>query len=313
MTMNPHPYYQAILDAFAAANRPSMHTLSPDDARAQLKAGQAAAPPPVGLPELAEVANGQIDGPHGPISIRRYVPQGESLGTCVYFHSGGWVIGDLDFADATCRRLAGLVGAELVSVEYRKAPENPYPQPLDDAYAALEWAAARCVGPLAVIGESAGGNLAAGCAIRARERSGPAIVAQFLAYPVTDHDFATESYREVGDRNWLISTADMRWYWDAYCPPSVDRTAAEISPLRIADASGLPPTMIIVGELDPLRSEALAYGEKLAAAGVPVRIRCDPGMLHGYLGATAAVPLAAEAMASAVGWLREQLGAAVTR
>lgn len=305
--MTPHPYYQAILDAFAAAKRPAMHQLSPDGARAQLKAGLAAAPLPVGLPELAEVLDEMIEGPHGPIPIRRYVPKGEPIGTCTYFHSGGWMIGDLDFADATCRRLAGAIGAELVSVEYRKAPEHPYPQPLDDAHAALEWVAAHRPGPLAVIGESAGGNLAAACAIRTRDRGGPALVAQFLVYPVTDHDFTTASYREVGDRNWMISTTDMRWYWDAYCPAGVDRNAAEISPLRIADATGLPPAMVIVGEFDPLRSEALAYANKLAAAGVPVRSRCDPGMLHGYLGATAAVPLAAEAMAEAAGWLRERL------
>jgi acetyl esterase len=305
--MTPHPYYQAILDAFAAANRPFMHQLSPEAARAQLRAGLAAAPAPVGLPALAAVVDETIAGPHGAIPIRRYVPMGEPLGTCVYLHSGGWVIGDLDFADATCRRLAGAIGAELASVGYRKAPEHPYPQPLDDAFAALEWAAARRPGPLALIGESAGGNLAAACTIRARDRGGPAIAAQFLVYPVTDHDFATDSYREIGDRNWMISTADMRWYWDAYCPPEVDRTAAEISPLRIADAAGLPPAMVIVGELDPLRSEALAYAGKLAAAGVPVRTRCDPGMLHGYLGATTAVPVAAEAMAEAAGWLRDRL------
>ncbi|PXA85483.1 hypothetical protein DMC47_37490 [Nostoc sp. 3335mG] len=307
--MTPHPYYQAILDAFAAANRPRMSSLSPEGARAQLRAGLAAAPPPTGLPDLAEVVDETIGGPHGPIPIRRYVPEGEVHGICVYYHSGGWVIGDLDFADATCRRLAGAIGAELISVEYRKSPEHPYPVPLDDAYAALEWAATNRTGPIALIGESAGGNLAAACAIRARDRGGPVIVGQFLVYPVTDHDFETESYREVGGHDWMISTIDMRWYWDAYCPAGIDRTAAEISPLRIADATGLPPAMVIVGELDPLRSEALAYADKLAAAGVPVVTRCDPGMLHGYLGATTAIPLAADAMAQAAEWLRKRLRA----
>ena len=290
-----------------------MHQVTPPEARAMLKASMAAAPPPADLPDLAEVVDETIEGPNGAIPIRRYVPRGEVIGACPYFHSGGWVIGDIAFADPTCRRLAAATQAEIVSVDYRKSPEHPYPAPLDDAFSAVEWVAAHRPGPLLLIGESAGGNLAAACAIRARDRGGPALAGQFLAYPVTDHDFDTESYREIGDRNWLLSTADMRWYWDNYCPPAVDRLAAEISPLRVRDAGGLPPAMIIVGELDPLRSEALAYADKLAAAGVPVRTRRDPDMLHGYLGATAAIPLAAAAMADAAGWIRERLGAAARR
>lgn len=305
--MKPHPYYQAIIDLYAASGRPSMHQVTPAEARAMLRASVAAAPKPTDLPELAEVIDAAIAGPHGDIPIRRYRPQGEVLGTCAYLHAGGWMIGDIDFADATCRRLAGATQAEIVSIEYCKAPEHPYPQPLDDAWAAIEWIAANRSGPLLLIGESAGGNLAAACAIRARDAGGPAIVGQFLAYPVTDHDFETESYREIGGRNWLLSTADMRWYWDNYCPPATDRRQAEISPLRVADAAGLPPALIVVGELDPLRSEALAYADKLAAAGVAVRTRRDPDMLHGYLGAAAAIPLAAAAMAEAAGWIRGRL------
>ena len=311
--MTPHPYYQAILDAFAAAKRPFFHQVTPPEARAMLRAGLAAAPPPAGLPDLAVVSDATIDGPHGPIPIRRYVPHGEPLGTCVYLHSGGWVIGDLDFADATCRRIAGLAQAELVSVDYRKAPEHPYPQPLDDAYAALLWAAASRPGPLLLIGESAGGNLAAACAIRARDTNGPALAGQFLAYPVTDHDFETDSYHNVGGRNWLLSTADMRWFWDHYAPEGVDRSDPSLSPLRVADATALPPTMIVVGELDPLRDEALAYAAKLEAAGVPVATRRDPDMLHGYIGASAAISLAAEALAEATGWIRDRLSEAKAR
>lgn len=306
--MTPHPYYQAILDAYAAAGRPFFHQVEPAQARAMLRAGIAAAPPPTDLPALAEVVDEAIDGPHGTIPIRRYVPKGAASGICLYLHAGGWVIGDLDFSDATCRRIAGRAGAEVVSVDYRLAPEHPYPQPLDDCFAALEWAAANRPGPLLIVGESAGGNLAAACAIRARDAGGPALAGQLLAYPVTDHALDTGSYREVGGRNWLLSTADMAWFWDHYAPPGVDRADPLLSPLRVADAAGLPPAMIVVGELDPLRDEALAYAERLRAAGMPVATRTDPGMLHGYLGAAGAVPLAAEALGEAVGWIRARLG-----
>ncbi|RYY40030.1 MAG: alpha/beta hydrolase, partial [Sphingomonadales bacterium] len=272
-----------------------------------LRASLAAAPPPTDLPALAAVTDETIDGPHGPVPVRRYLPSGERRGTCVYLHAGGWMIGDLDFADATCRRLAGASGAEIVSVDYRLAPEHPFPQPLDDAYAALRWAARACPGPLALAGESAGGNLAAACAIRARDTGGPSLVGLFLAYPVTDHDLDTASHREVGVRNWLLSTADMRWFWDHYAPPGTDRGNPLLSPLRVADAAGLPPAMILVAELDPLRDEGLAFAAKLSAAGVPTATRSDPGMLHGYLGAAGAVPLAAEALKDAATWLRERL------
>ncbi len=303
----PHPYYQAIIDAYVAAERPYFHQVTPQEARAMLRASLAAAPPPVGLPTLAAVVDQTIPGPGGLITIRRYLPVGEIIGAVVYFHAGGWVIGDLDFSDTTCRRLAGAAQIEIISIDYRLAPEHPFPAPLDDAFAALQWAAANKPGPLLVMGESAGANLAAACAIRARDQGGPVIAGQCLAYPVTDHNFATASYREVGDKNWLLSTADMRWFWDHYSPPGIDRTDPLLSPLRVENAAGLPPTMIVSGELDPLRDEGLAYAAKLHAAGVHTVTRCDAGMLHGYLGAAGTVPLAAEALLQISRWIREQL------
>ena len=305
-----HPHYKAIIEAYAAAGRPYFHQVSADEAKAMMRATMAAAPPPGGLPELALVVDEEIAGPHGAIPIRRYIPQGAVVGTCVFFHAGGWVIGDIDLSDATCRRLAGAAGCEIISVDYRLAPEHPFPQPLDDAYAALEWAAGARPGPLLVIGESAGGNLAAACAIRARDTGGPALAGQFLAYPVTDHDFETASYRAVGDKNWLLSTADMRWFWNHYCPPGVNRANPLASPLHVAEAAGLPPALVYVAELDPLREEGLAYARRLAEAGVPVSTRCDPGMLHGYLSAAGVIPLVAEAMAEAASWIRQRLTSA---
>jgi acetyl esterase len=271
-----------------------------------LRSTIAAAPRPTDLPELEAIENRTIDGPRGPIPVRTSRPRGGGVGTCVFFHGGGWVIGDLDQTDATCRRLTGLAGCTVISVDYRMAPEHPFPQPLDDCWAALGWAAQACAGPLFVAGESAGGNLAAACAIRARERGGPVLAGQLLAYPVTDHDFETLSYREIGPRNWLLSTADMRWFFDHYCPAGVDRTNPEISPLRLADLRGLAPAMIVLGEFDPLRSEGLAYAVRLAEAGVPVSLRCDAAMIHGYLAAAAALPVAAAALGAAGQWLRER-------
>ena len=302
-----HAYFQAIIDGYAASGRPFFHQGTSAEARALLRDSQAAAPPPTNLAELAEVVAEVIPGPHGPIPLRRYVPLGEVFGTCLYLHAGGWVIGDLEFCDATCRRLAAAAACEVVSVDYRLAPEHPFPQPLDDAYAALLWLARERPGPLAIMGESAGGNLAAACTIRARDSGGPKLVGQILAYPVTDHDFATLSYQEIGDRNWLLSTADMEWFWDHYSPAGLDRTDPLLSPLHLADPSGLPPAFICVAELDPLREEGLAYARHLAAAGVPVVSRCDPDMLHGYLFAAGAVPLATEALTAAAHWLRERL------
>ena len=307
-----HPYYRAILDAYASARRPLFHQLSPDAAKTMMRATIAAIPPPTGLPDLALVVDAAIAGPHGKIPIRRYVPHGEVLGTCVYFHAGGWVIGDLDLSDATCRRLAGAARCEIVSVDYRLAPEHPYPAPLDDAFAALEWAGRERPGPLVVMGESAGGNLAAACAIRARDRGGPVLAGQFLAYPVTDCNFETGSYRDLGGNNWLLSTADMRWFWDHYCPPGVDRANPLISPLQLADAAGLPPALIYVGQLDPLRDEGLAYARRLAEAGVSVSTHCEAGVLHGYLSAAGAIPQVAQAVARAASWIRHQVAITAT-
>lgn len=306
-----HPYHQAIIDANLAAGRPYFHQLSHHDARELLRAGIAAAPRATDLPALASVEDREIDGPLGPIAVRIYLPLGEALGTCLFFHGGGWVIGDLDQTDATCRRLASQSQCRIVSVDYRMAPEFIYPHPLNDCWAALEWAAGMFSGPLLVAGESAGGNLAAACAIRARERGGPALAGQLLAYPVTDHDFETRSYREIGGRNWLLSTADMRWFWNHYCPAGVDRNNPEISPLRLDDTRGLAPAMMLLGEFDPLRSEGLAYVAHLGEGGVPVALRCDSQMIHGYLAAAGSVPVAAAAIEDAARWMRRQAMATV--
>jgi len=307
-----HPYYRRILDAYAESGRPYYHQVTPVEAREMLRASLAAAPPQVDLPEMESVRDDVVRGRSCNIPIRRYRPEGGCLGVCLYFHAGGWVIGDLDTADPLCRRLAAYAGCEVISVAYRLAPENPYPAALDDAYDVLEWASAESREPLVVSGESAGGNLAAACAIRARAEKGPSIAGQLLIYPVIDHDFETASYRDVGACNYLLSGADMRWFWDQYCPPSVDRMDPLVSPLRVENTAGLPPALIYVAELDPLRDEGLAYADRLAEGGVDVVTRCDKAMLHGYLSAAGSIEVAAEAVAQAGEWIRARIETALS-
>ncbi len=301
-----HPYYRVILDAYASSGRPYFWQGSAGEAREMLRSSLAAAPPQAGLPELESVTDTMIAGEGGEIPVRCYRPKGPVNGNAIYCHSGGWVLGDLEIGDATCRRLAAGAGCEIISVDYRLAPEHPFPAPLDDLWSVLQWTLAELPGPVALIGESAGGNLAAACAIRARDAGIP-LAGLYLAYPVMDHDFSTGSYREVGGENYLLSEADMRWFWDHYCPEGVDRDQPLASPLRVPSVAGLPPAMIHVAELDPLRDEGLAFAERLRAEGITVHTRCDEGMLHGYLSAAAAVPLAMEAVNEAAGWIKSCL------
>ena len=308
-----HPYYQAILDAYAESGRPSYHQVTPEAARDMLRTSLAAAPPATDVPQVASVGDETVPGRAGGIPIRRYRPRGNIEGVCLYFHAGGWVIGDLDTGDALCRRLAAGAGCEVVSVDYRLAPENPYPAALNDAIDVLNWAGAATDEPLVVAGESAGGNLAAAAAIWAHRSQTPALAGQFLAYPVTDHDFSTASYREVGGLDYLLSAADMRWFWDHYCPADVNRDDPLVSPLRLDSAAGLAPALIFVAEFDPLRDEGLAYAQRLCDDGVAVQRRCDQGMLHGYLSAAGSVPVAAEAVAQAAQWIKRQIATAAGR
>ncbi|WP_373095775.1 alpha/beta hydrolase [Zhongshania sp.] len=298
-----HPYFQMIIDAYAAAQRPFFHQVTPGVARDMMSASISAAPKPTDLPVMASVNNENVQGPNGAIAIRRYLPEGGILGTCVYAHSGGWVIGDLESGDNLCRRLAGLASVEVISVDYRLAPEYPFPVPLDDVYAVVQWASG--LGrPLIVAGESAGANLVAAAAIRARDEKGPAIIAQLLASPVTDHNFETESYRTIGDKNWLLSRADMEWFWGHYCAESDARNNPLVSPLRLKNASGLPQAMVVVSELDPLRDEGLAYAELLRTSGVPVSVIEGKDMLHAYFFAAGAIPEVAQSVADSASWLK---------
>jgi acetyl esterase len=307
MTDPVHPYYRAILDAYAASGRRPYHQGSAIEARELLRSSLAAAPAQQNLPAVDAVTDEVVSVRGGNVSVRRYQPLTPSVGACILMHAGGWVIGDLSSNDALARRLCAGASCEVINVDYRLAPEHPHPAALDDVFSVLQWYASMSDAPVVLAGESSGGNLAAACAIRARESGGVRVAGQFLAYPVTDHDFQTRSYREIGSRQYLLTTADMQWFWNQYCPPGAARASPLVSPLRVADATGLAPALIFVAALDPLRDEGWAYAQHLSRAGVPVTTREDAGMLHGYLSSAGAVPLAADAVRQAAQWIGERL------
>lgn len=244
---------------------------------------------PAAQPEaIADVADRWVDGPGGPIPVRVYRP--EALGplpVVVYAHGGGFVFCDLDSHDGLCRNIANLVPAVVVSVDYRLAPENPWPAAAEDMYAVTCWAAENAAalggdpGRQVVGGDSAGGNLATVTAIMARDRGGPMPAAQLLLYPVIAPDFDTESYRTFGQGYYNPKPA-MRWYWDSYVPSHEDRAHPYAAPLN-ADLRGLPPAVLVIAGHDPLRDEGLAYGAALTAAGVPTVQLHYEGGIHGFM------------------------------
>ena len=274
-----HPEMQAMLDRRKALGLPGFAAGTPGDARATFASAVSALPKGRGA-DVREMRDITLDGPNGPIPARRYIPHGECVGRIVYFHGGGWVFGTLDGFDPVCRELAAAARSEVVSVDYRLAPEHPYPAPLDDAFAAIRALAEDGV-PLAVAGDSAGGNLAAACALRARDEGGPAIRFQLLMYPVLDARFDSNSYREYGQGDHFISRADMEWFWTHHARDA-RRDDPLLAPAHASDLSGLPEAIVVVAGCDPLHDEGLAYAAALRSAGVPVMLEDHDDMAHGF-------------------------------
>jgi acetyl esterase len=280
--MTVEPKVQELLDLLAATPT-DLATLTPAQLREQyrLQASMSSGP------QMA-TADSSVPGPAGPIPVRVYEPAGSSAGgpTIVWYHGGGWVIGDLVAADPTCRRLAAASGMRLVSVDYRLAPEHRYPAAADDAYAALEAVTSGALGGpaswLAVGGDSAGGNLAAVVSHMAKDRGGRIPDFQLLVYPCTDLLADNPSLRDNGE-GYLLTTAMMTWFQDHY----IDKPQlgdAYASPSRASSLVGLPPAHVITAEFDPLRDEGEGYAKQLADAGVAVgSVRYD-GQIHGFFG-----------------------------
>ena len=284
------PEYQAMFDELAAADpSPSLAEIPVADARAIYRAMR-----PIN-PELTigAIENAQISGPSGAISIRIYRPEGDGpFGTLVYFHGGGWVIGDMDTCDSVCRELATLAGLVVVAVDYRKAPEHVFPAAVDDCYAVVQWVsdnqeAVSGNGRIGVAGESAGGNLAAVMALMARDQDGPELAFQGLIYPVIDCSMSQASYAENGE-GFILELPIMQWFWDTYCPDKAEREDPRATPIHAASFANLPPATVITAEFDILRDEGEAYAAALNAAGGSAQVmRCE-GLVHDFF-ATAAV------------------------
>jgi len=280
------PQARAFLDQLAAANIPDVPALTPREARAQMDVASLMLGRP---PQVGRVEDRTFPGPAGPVRVRLTAPGGSGpFPGLVYFHGGGWVVGGLGSHDHLCRAITAASGVSVVSVDYRLAPEHPFPAAVDDAEAAAVWAADHAaelgIDParLAVGGDSAGGNLAAVVARRARDRGRPRLAFQLLIYPIADSDMDTPSYLENAE-GYLLTRAAMAWYWGQYVPDPGRRRDPDASPLRAADLSGLPPALVVTAGHDPLRDEAEAYARRLTDAGVPVRLAAYPGMIHGFL------------------------------
>ncbi|OJY37799.1 MAG: esterase [Pseudonocardia sp. 73-21] len=239
-------------------------------------------------PDVASVHDEKVANPDGTsFGIRVLVPEGTPRAVIVYYHGGGWVIGNIEESDTLGRQLANRTNAVVVLVDYRLAPEHRYPAAADDAWAALGWTAQRVTElagadvPLVVMGDSAGGNLAAIVAQRAKAEGAPDIALQVLVYPVTDADVDNASYVDPANQL-LLSRESMIWFWDHYAPDAASRANVDASPIQAADLSGLPPAVVLTAEHDPLRDEGEAYAAKLAAAGVPTEHRRFDGQMHGF-------------------------------
>jgi len=251
---------------------------------------QAARNIPKGEAELEAVAHVSEHQVNSDVTVRVYAPNGEGpFPVVVYYHGGGWVSGDLDMHDSTCRRIANRASTVVVNVDYRLAPEHPFPAAFDDGYDALLWThehAAEFGGDpsrLAVAGSSAGGNIAAAAAIKARDENGPKIDLQVLIYAVLDSSTSTASYSEMAS-GYLITDTQMHWYWNQYVPNTADRQDPRVSPIHAESLAGLPPAIVIVAEYDVLRDEGVHYAKRLRDEGVQADVTTYEGQIHGFMG-----------------------------
>ena len=277
------PAAQALLDQLEEAGGPDISEQTPEEARAMI---EGFAMMQLGAPEPAVVFDRTVPGPGGDIPVRVYAAEGDNLPVLVFFHGGGWVIGNIESHDGACKQLLSELGdAIIVAVDYRLAPEHKYPAAADDCYAVAAWVAENAGqfggdgSRIAVCGDSAGGNLAAVVAQMARDKGGPAIAAQVLHVPVTDHNYDYPSYSENAE-GYLLTRASMIWFWDHYLPNADAGHEAYASPHQAGDVSNLPPALVQTAEFDPLRDEGEAYAARMSEAGVEVSAHRYDGQIH---------------------------------
>jgi cation diffusion facilitator CzcD-associated flavoprotein CzcO/acetyl esterase/lipase len=286
------------LRRLADSGRKPLHESTPDEARQRNALLTGLIGPG---PEMAVVREVEVAAVDGSITIRVLTPATEAAGIIVYYHGGGWVLGDLDGYDTLARQLAARTMCTVALVDYRLAPEYPFPTAVQDSWAALTWVddnraiLARADAPLIVMGDSAGGNLAAVMTQRSRQEGRPRIDHQVLVYPVTDADVDRPSYIAAANQL-MVDRPAMMWFLDHYTPQGDVRSDPRVSPLRAPDLSGLPPATMLLASNDPLHDEGTAYAAALAAAGVPVQTRTVNGQMHGFFSLVNILPGAAVGM-----------------
>ncbi|RZS84251.1 alpha/beta hydrolase [Pigmentiphaga kullae] len=297
-----HPLVQQSWDRIRAMGYLGFARLPVNEARAQFAAGASALPPG---PEMARVQMFSIPVEKGEIKVRQYVPPGTTIGLCVYFHGGGFMLGSIDEFDAFCRTLALRSGCTLLSVDYRLAPEHAFPTPINDAIAAVRWAATlpEASEGIAIAGDSAGGNLAA---VASLELLGEIPVRlQLMFNPVIDTDFTRGSYSEFGN-DYLLKAEDSEYFLEQYAQGH-DLKDPRIAPLRRACLRGAPPAWIGVAEYDILRDEGEAYAGALRAVGTPTAVVRYEGVMHGFARGHGTVDVSDQAVSDAAIALRGAL------
>ena len=311
----------AFLEAMRAGGGKPMYELPVDEVRANVRgASQQLAPPPAAV---ERVEDRRIPVPGGDIGLRIYTPRrrdaAAKLPIVLHFHGGGWVAGDLDTHDAIARFYSAHADAIVVSVDYRQPPEHKAPAAAEDSYAAVEWAAAHASeisgdsNRLAVVGDSAGGNLATVVCRLAKERAGPRISYQALVYPAVDlrdpvDDPKYPSRSQFGQGDYFISMRDMAWFRGHYLG-DVTREPHDprVSPIAAADLRGLPPALIVTAGCDVFRDEGRAYADRLAADGVPVEYRCFEGTIHAFMSFAGVIPMGVEGLSFVASRLKQNL------
>ena len=297
------PEIKAFLEASTAAGLPQVWEAPVEVLRRNTQGRVALAGK---IESLAAIENRFIPGPTCDLLIRIYRPSTNSQRTIVYFHGGGWVLNFLDIYDASLSRLANQSNATIVSVNYQKAPEHPYPTPFDDCYSTLEWVISHkndlaLPSAIGVAGDSAGANLAAAVALKARDHRID-IAFQFLIYPCLDRNFSTDSYR-ANATGYGLSTQAMQWFWDQYLQGNAHDDDPYAAPQRAQSFAGLAPAIIITAQYDPLLSDGENYLAALKDAGVSVSYRKFDGMIHGFFTNLAVTPTAT----TAIDWSAQEI------
>ncbi len=311
MTNSPNPETKDFLDKVASSQKPPLSSQTPEQVKKLTKVFIDLSHP---KETVAKIENLAIPGPGGELPVRIYTPEGVGpFPILVYFHGGGFVIGNLDMADSICRTLTNGAECVVVSVEYRLAPEHKFPAAIEDGYAATLWVAENAatingdVSRIAVGGESAGGNLAAVVALMARDRGKPSLIYQLLIYPVTHHTSLSSESRRLYAENYFLTADSISWYAKQYLPTAEDGNNAYASPLLAEDLSNLPPALMITAELDPLRDEGEAYSDRLREAGVPVKVSRYEGTIHAFINIAGLLTLGQQALKEAASELKAMM------